>query len=68
MHSFPHSAHCYAQAKATALSTQHSFPHSELGTRNFALSFPPSPHPLLTQHSALCTQHSERGERGNRSL
>uniref|UniRef100_A0ACD5GNP7 Uncharacterized protein n=1 Tax=Desertifilum tharense IPPAS B-1220 TaxID=1781255 RepID=A0ACD5GNP7_9CYAN len=47
-HPLPHSAHRYAEAKATALYTQHSLPtrNSELGTL-----FP-------TQHSALYTQHS----------
>uniref|UniRef100_A0ACD5GNE9 Uncharacterized protein n=1 Tax=Desertifilum tharense IPPAS B-1220 TaxID=1781255 RepID=A0ACD5GNE9_9CYAN len=45
------SAHCYAEAKATALSTQHSFLHSELGTQNLLSTLFP------TQHSALSTQH-----------
>uniref|UniRef100_A0ACD5GTR1 Uncharacterized protein n=1 Tax=Desertifilum tharense IPPAS B-1220 TaxID=1781255 RepID=A0ACD5GTR1_9CYAN len=41
--------------QATELGTQHSFPHSELGTRNSELT---SPTLLPTQHSALSTQHS----------
>uniref|UniRef100_A0ACD5H2D6 Uncharacterized protein n=1 Tax=Desertifilum tharense IPPAS B-1220 TaxID=1781255 RepID=A0ACD5H2D6_9CYAN len=45
-HCFPHSAHCFAPRSAQ----QHSFPLSELGTRNFALLSP-----LSTQHFPLST-------------
>uniref|UniRef100_A0ACD5GZH3 Uncharacterized protein n=1 Tax=Desertifilum tharense IPPAS B-1220 TaxID=1781255 RepID=A0ACD5GZH3_9CYAN len=50
-HYFPHSAHCFAEASATELSTHFSPPSSSLGTRNFALHPPYSA--LSTFHSAL---------------
>uniref|UniRef100_A0ACD5GPG9 Uncharacterized protein n=1 Tax=Desertifilum tharense IPPAS B-1220 TaxID=1781255 RepID=A0ACD5GPG9_9CYAN len=60
----PHSAHCYAEANATALSTQHSLSPHPLLTRNSELgtlhSFPPSPHlpiPPPSSHSELGTRN-----------
>uniref|UniRef100_A0ACD5GYN0 Uncharacterized protein n=1 Tax=Desertifilum tharense IPPAS B-1220 TaxID=1781255 RepID=A0ACD5GYN0_9CYAN len=75
LYSVPHSEHWHQVRYRTrnertlfptqhlALSTQNSVPppSSPLGTRNSELGTGYSfPHPLLTQHSALSTQHLEK--------